>query len=80
MLKIRSVFRRLPSVTYSRGKYHVHGSAAEVIMMCTACGMVLEQMGLDTAELQRAIHCTAQKYIAGMAEGGETDAGLHSDV
>lgn len=75
MLKIRSVFRRLPSVTCSRGKYHVHGSTAEIIMMCAAFGMVLEQMGLDTAELRRALQCTAQKYIAGMAEGGEADEG-----
>ena len=59
MLKIRSVFRRLPSVTYSRGKYRVHGSMEEIIMMCTACGMVLEQMGLDTAELRRALHDVA---------------------
>lgn len=59
MVSIRSVFRRLPSVTYSRGKYHVHGSAAEIVMMCAACGMVLEQMGLDTAELRRALHDVA---------------------
>lgn len=59
MVSIRSIFRRLPSVTYSRGKYHVHGSTAEVIRMCAACGMVLEQMGLDTAELRRALHDVA---------------------
>lgn len=59
MMLIRSVFRRLPSVTYSRGKYHVHGSTAEIIMMCGACGMVLEKMGLDTAELRRALHDVA---------------------
>lgn len=59
MMWIRSIFRRLPSVTYSRGQYHVHGSAAEIIMMCAACGMVLEQMGLDTAELRRALHDVA---------------------
>ena len=29
MISIRSVFRRLPSVTYSRGIYHVHGSTAD---------------------------------------------------
>ena len=59
MMLIRSVFRRLPSVTYSRGKYHVHGSTAEIVMMCAACGMVLEQMGLDTAEMRRALHDVA---------------------
>lgn len=30
MVSIRSVFRRLPSVTYSCGKYHVHGSDLEL--------------------------------------------------
>lgn len=61
MVSIRSVFRRMPSVTYSRGKYHVNGSAAEIVMMCAACGMVLEQMGLDTAELRRALHDVAEE-------------------
>ena len=61
MISIRSIFRRLPSVTYSRGKYHVHGSAAEIVMMCAACEMVLEQMGLDTAELRRALHDVAEE-------------------
>lgn len=59
MISIRSIFRSLPSVTYSRGEYHVHGSTAEIIMMCAACGMVLDQMGLDTAELRRALHDVA---------------------
>lgn len=59
MVSIRSVFRRLPSVTYSRGKYHVHGNVAEIIMMCAACGMVLEQMGLDTTRLRREIYDVA---------------------
>lgn len=61
MISIRSVFRRLPSVTYSRGKYHVHGSTADVIRLCAACCMVLEQMGLDTAELRRALHDVAEE-------------------
>ena len=60
-MSFRSIFHRIPSVTYSRGKYHVHGSASEVIMMCAACGMVLEKMGLDTAELRRALHDVAVK-------------------
>lgn len=59
MVSIRSVFRRLPSVTYSRGKYHVHGSTAEIIRMCAACSIVLEEIGLDTAELRRALHDVA---------------------
>lgn len=51
--------RYLTSVTYSRGKYHVHGSTADIIRMCAACGMVLEQMGLDTAGLRWALHDVA---------------------
>lgn len=71
MVSIRSVFRRLPSVTYSRGKYHVHGSAAEIVMMCASCGMVLEQMGLDTAELRRALHDVAAEICRHTTERWE---------
>lgn len=63
MISIRSVFRRLPSVTYSRGKYHVQGSAAEIIRMCAACGMVLDQMGLDTEALGWALHDVAAEIF-----------------
>ena len=52
MMLIRSILRRLPSVTYSRGKYHVHGSTAEVIRLCAACVLALEQRGLDTTWLR----------------------------
>lgn len=77
MLKIRSVFRRIPSVTYNRrrGEYRVHGSPAELLMMCTACAMALERRGVDTSEMRHALYGAAQKYIAGMAEGGEADEG-----
>lgn len=71
MISIRSVFRRLPSVTYSRGNYHVHGSTAEIIMMCTACAMALERRGVDTSEVRHALSCVAKKYIAWMAEEAE---------
>ena len=47
MLKIRSVFRRLPSVTYSRGKYRVHGSDLELWRMATAVMLALERRGYD---------------------------------
>lgn len=47
MVSIRSVFRRLPSVTYSRGKYHVHGSDLELWRMATAVMLALEQRGYD---------------------------------
>lgn len=80
MPKIRSVFRRIPSVTYGLGKYRVHGSTGEVIRMCTACALALEQRGVDASELLDALHCTAQKYIAWMAEGGEADAGRNPDA
>lgn len=59
MVSIRSVFRRLPSVTYSRGKYHVHGSTADVIRLCAACGLALEQRGLDTTRLRRELYDVA---------------------
>lgn len=71
MISIRSIFRRLPSVTYSRGKYHVHGSAADVIRMCAACGMALERRGVDTSEVRHALSGVAKKYIAWMAEEAE---------
>ena len=47
MMLIRSIFRRLPSVTYSRGKYHVHGSDLELWRMATAVMLALEQRGYD---------------------------------
>lgn len=71
MILIRSVFRRLPSVTYSRGKYRVHGSMAEIIMMFTACAMALERRGVDTSEVRHALSGVAKKYIAWMAEEAE---------
>ena len=61
---IRSIFRRLPSVTYSRGKYHVHGSTAEVIRLCAACAMALERRGVDTSEVRHALSGVSKKYIA----------------
>lgn len=59
MVSIRSVFSRLPSVTYSCGKYHVHGSTAEVIRMCAACVLALEQRGLDTTWLRGDLYDVA---------------------
>lgn len=59
MISIRSIFRRLPSVTYSRGKYHVHGSTAEVIRLCAACVLALEQRGLDTTWLRANLYDVA---------------------
>ena len=47
MMLIRSIFRRLPSVTYSLGKYHVHGSDLELWRMATAVMLALEQRGYD---------------------------------
>lgn len=51
MVSIRSVFRRLPSVTYSRGRYHVHGSEDEILHMCVACEAELLRRGMQPLEL-----------------------------
>ena len=59
MLKIRSVFRRMPSVTYSRGKYRVYGSTADVLRLCAACVLALEQRGLDTIRLRGDLYDVA---------------------
>ena len=61
MISIRSVFRRLPSVTYIRGKYHVHGSTADVIRLCAACVLSLEQRGLDTTWLRGDLYDVAEE-------------------
>lgn len=49
MISIRSIFRGLPSVTYSRGKYHVHGSDLELWRMARAVMLALEQRGYDVS-------------------------------
>lgn len=59
MISIRSVFRCLPSVTYSRGKYRVHGSTADVLRMFAACVLALEQRGLDTTWLRGDLYDVA---------------------
>ena len=59
MVSIRSIFRRLPSVTYSRGKYHVHGSDLELWRMATAVMLALEQRGLDTTWLRGDLYDVA---------------------
>ena len=59
MISIRSVFRRLPSVTYSRGKYHVHGSTAGVIRLGAACVLGLEKRGRDTTWLRGDLYDVA---------------------
>ena len=59
MMLIRSIFRSLPSVTYSRGTDHVHGSTAEVIRLCAACVLALEQRGLDTTWLRGDLYDVA---------------------
>lgn len=71
MVSIRSVFRRLPSVTYSRGKYHVHGSTAEIVMMCAACVLALEQRGLDTTRLRGDLYDVAVESCRHTTDGLE---------
>ena len=61
MVSIRSVFRRLPSVTYSRGKYHVHGSDLELWRMATAVMLALEQRGYDVRPARYKLRMCAER-------------------
>ena len=63
MVSIRSVFRRLPSVTYSRGKYHVHGSDLELWRMATAVMLALEQRGYDVRPARYKLRMCAENSI-----------------
>ena len=63
MISIRSVFRRLPSVTYSRGKYHVHGSDLELWRMATAVMLALEQRGYDVRPARYKLRMCAENFI-----------------
>lgn len=63
MMLIRSVFRRLPSVTYSRGKYHVHGSDLELWRMATAVMLALEQRGYDVRPARYKLRMCAENSI-----------------
>lgn len=60
MVLIRSVFRRLPSVTYSCGKYHVHGSDLELWRMATAVMLALEQRGYDVRTARYKLRMCAE--------------------
>lgn len=62
MISIRSVFRRLPSVTYSRGKYHVHGSDLELWRMATAVMLALEQRGYDVRPALYKLRMCAESF------------------
>lgn len=59
MVSIRSVFRRLPSVTYSRGQYHVHGSEDEILNMCVACEEELQRRGMQPLDLWQSLWMAA---------------------
>ena len=63
MISIRSVFRRLPSVTYSRGKYHVHGSDLELWRMAMAVMLALEQRGYDVRPARYKLRMCAENSI-----------------
>lgn len=63
MISIRSIFRRLPSVTYSRGKYHVHGSDLELWRMSTAVMLALEQRGYDVRPERYKLRMCAENSI-----------------
>ncbi len=59
MVSIRSIFRLLPSVTYSRGKYHVHGSEDEILHMCVACEAELQRRGMQPLDLWKSLWMAA---------------------
>lgn len=65
MMLIRSVFRRLPSVTYSRGQYHVHGSDLELWRMATAVMLALEQRGYDVRPARYKLRMCAENSLTG---------------
>ena len=60
MISIRSIFRRLPSVTYSSGKYHVHGSDLELWRMAMAVMLALEQRGYDVRPARYKLRMCAE--------------------
>lgn len=60
MVSIRSIFHRLPSVTYSRGKYHVHGSDLELWRMATAVMLALEQRGYNVRPARYKLRMCAE--------------------
>lgn len=63
MILIRSIFRSLPSVTYSRGKYHVHGSDLELWRMATAVMLALEQRGYDVRPARYKLRMCAESSL-----------------
>lgn len=65
MMLIRSIFRRLPSVTYRRGKYHVHGSDLELWRMATAVMLALEQRGYDVPSSWYKLRMCAESSTMG---------------
>lgn len=64
MISIRSIFRRLPSVTYSRGQYHVHGNDLELWRMATAVMLALEQRGYDVRPARYKLRMCAERSTA----------------
>ena len=73
MVSIRSVFRRLPSVTYSRGKYHVHGSDFELWRMATAVMLALEQRGYDVRTARYKLRMCAESSTMGRTNKQEDE-------
>lgn len=63
MILIRSIFRSLPSVTYSRGKYHVHGSDLELWRMAMAVMLALEQRGYDVRPARYKLRMCAESSL-----------------
>lgn len=70
------LFNRIPSVTHSNGRYHVHGSAYELLQMCTACIKELERRGMDPMEVWRSLWAAATENIK---ETEDEDNGDNAD-
>lgn len=70
------LFNRVPSVTHSQGRYHVHGSTYELLQMCAACITEMEKRGMDPMEVWRSLWSAATENIKGTEEdcnGENTD-------
>lgn len=52
---LRSIFKRIPSVTYSQGRYHVHGSDVELWRMCGALLLALDKRGYNINKMHKSL-------------------------
>ena len=73
MMLIRSIFRRMPSVTYSRGKYHVHGNDLELWRMAMAVMLALEKRGYDVRPERYKLRMCAESSTTGKTNKQEDE-------